>query len=203
MSVRSGTGSVHRFGRSGSTLTGSVRRKFAALLHRRALLTSSSIERYPAGVVWPQIICETPHLFTASILFSWKLTMPACANQNLGIFPTQVSVPLRFPPFYPSVTQSLVWDPADETGRITVEVSEGYIENVEGQDRFTKLKNHALFNFQPVPLSMFVRIEMKTRDKLIVSRCPPTHWYRMAQPRDVPESSPASTIAAVQFGSVH
>lgn len=78
-------------------------------------------------------------------------------NQNLGVLPIQRSVPLRFPPFYHSVTKTNVWDASDETGRIMVEISEGYVDVVDGIDHFTKLKNYALFNFQPAPLGMFVK----------------------------------------------
>lgn len=64
-------------------------------------------------------------------------------------------MPLRFPPFYHSVTQTNVWDAADEQGRVMVEISEGCVDMVDGKEHFTKLKNYVLFNFQPAPLGMY------------------------------------------------
>lgn len=95
---------------------------------------------------------SSSHSSSTSTLFS--LTILDCANQNLGILPIQDPVPLRFPPFYPSVTQTNVWDAADQQGRIMIEISEGYVDVVDGEEVFVKLKNYVLFNFQPAPLGM-------------------------------------------------
>lgn len=70
---------------------------------------------------------------------------------------------MRFPPFYHSMVQTRVWDAADESGRITVEVSEGFVDSLDGHERYTKLKNHALFNFQPAPLRESMSLEMNQR----------------------------------------
>lgn len=129
----------------------STLRKFLTLRPSHyASLTISSVQRYPLDVSWPQIIGES----FLTTLFRSNLTTLACANQNLGGFPIEGPVPLRFPPFYPSTTQTTVWDAADEQGRVMIEISEGYLDMVHGVEEFTKLKNYVLYNFQPAPLGM-------------------------------------------------
>ncbi|EME82623.1 uncharacterized protein MYCFIDRAFT_137301 [Pseudocercospora fijiensis CIRAD86] len=62
---------------------------------------------------------------------------------------------LQFPPFHRSTMSQTAWNALDETGRIKVVVSEGWLRN-DGKS-FHKLATHAIFNFQPAPLGMLLQ----------------------------------------------
>lgn len=90
------------------------------------------VQTFPAGGAWPKVICAAN-------------APDVSKNGELQ--------PLRFPPFHRTVMSQRTWDANDMTGRIKLEITEGFLgETADGIPAFAKFASHVTFNFQPAPL---------------------------------------------------
>lgn len=69
---------------------------------------------------------------------------------NSGVLP--ITEALLFPGFDPSTVSQREWKPADDTGRIKLEVSAGHATDLHGFMKFTKLSTVVCFSFFPAPM---------------------------------------------------
>jgi hypothetical protein len=61
---------------------------------------------------------------------------------------------LKWPIFHQTSVTQRDWDAADATGRIKVEVSAGFREQIDGKPTFTALSTSVCFAFFPAPMGM-------------------------------------------------
>ncbi|KXT07765.1 hypothetical protein AC579_2786 [Pseudocercospora musae] len=94
-----------------------------------------SVEVFGPDIQWPKVI----------------------ANSNMQTMDGAAPL-LQFPAFHRSTMSQTGWDALDETGRIKVVVSEGWLRN-DGKS-FHKLATHVIFNFQPAPLDVLQRCDI-------------------------------------------
>jgi hypothetical protein len=64
---------------------------------------------------------------------------------------------LKWPSFYQTSITQRDWDAADAAGRIKVEVSAGFREQIDGKPIFTALSTSVCFAFFPAPMGMSSR----------------------------------------------